>query len=144
MSPAELLGELTRQGIELRADGNRLRYRPRAAVSPELAETLRTHKGELLTLLRGDGQRRAPAAASPPGGGTGPPEPLAGNTPPDVPHELSFLERIETGYVNPGWSARGWRDRLLQMAGRCEAVNPGLAASYREWASNIDVAHGDE
>ena len=35
-----LLVELARRGIELRADGDRLRYRPRSAMTPDLAEGL--------------------------------------------------------------------------------------------------------
>lgn len=58
---ADLLAELRQRGIELVARGDRLRYRPRAAVTPDLAERLRAHKGALLTIL---------AASSDPGGAT--------------------------------------------------------------------------
>ena len=51
---AELLAELARQGVELTAEGNSLRYHPRSAVTPELLGELRQHKSELLTLLSED------------------------------------------------------------------------------------------
>ncbi len=46
-----LLAELGRLGIEVTAHGNRLRYRPRSAVTPELAERMKVHKAELLAIL---------------------------------------------------------------------------------------------
>ena len=48
----DLLMDLDRRGVELVADGDRLRYRPLAAVTPALAERLRTHKIALLAVLR--------------------------------------------------------------------------------------------
>jgi hypothetical protein len=48
---SDLLADLTQRGIELVAEGDRLRYRPRSAVTPELAQRLRTHKAELLAIL---------------------------------------------------------------------------------------------
>ena len=48
---ADLLAELTELGIELVASGDRLRYRPRSAVTPDLVERLRIHKAELLAIL---------------------------------------------------------------------------------------------
>jgi hypothetical protein len=54
-----------------------------------------------------------------------------------VPRGLSLAERVETGYVNPGWTGRTWADRLRQLADRCEALRPDLAAQYRTWAANV-------
>ena len=51
MTAEEVLADVTRRGIELVARGDRLRYRPRSAVTPGLLERLRTHKAELLTIL---------------------------------------------------------------------------------------------
>lgn len=48
----DLLTDLTRLDIEVVARGDRLRYRPRSALTPKLAERLRTHKADLLALLR--------------------------------------------------------------------------------------------
>ncbi len=46
-----LLVELARRGIELRAAGDRLRYRPRCAMTPDLAARLAAHRGDLLAIL---------------------------------------------------------------------------------------------
>ena len=48
---AVLLVELARRGIELRAAGDRLRYRPVSAVPPDLAHRLSARRGELLAIL---------------------------------------------------------------------------------------------
>lgn len=48
---AVLLVELARRGIELRAVGDRLRYRPRSAMTPVLADRLTAHRGDLLAVL---------------------------------------------------------------------------------------------
>ncbi len=52
MTLPQLLAELARLGVRLEADGERLRYAPRAALTPELAEPLREHKPALLAYLR--------------------------------------------------------------------------------------------
>ena len=65
---ADLLSDLSRRGIELAAHGNRLRYRPRSAVTPDLAERLRIHKGALLAIL-GQSEGRDGATGAPVGPG---------------------------------------------------------------------------
>src|SRR5262249_44641314 len=52
MSTTKLLVELAKLGIRLEVDGDRLRYHPRSAVTPALAERLKAHKNELLAILR--------------------------------------------------------------------------------------------
>ena len=47
-----VLIEIARRGVQLRGDGGRLGYRPRSALTPDLAEQLKAHKAELLALLR--------------------------------------------------------------------------------------------
>ena len=56
-----LLAELAERGIELQACEDRLRFRPRAAVTPDLAARLQTHKAELLALLCEHGSSASPA-----------------------------------------------------------------------------------
>ena len=52
MNPATLLSDLRRRGIELTAEGDRLRYRaPRGVLSPKLLADLRSHKAEILAGL---------------------------------------------------------------------------------------------
>src|SRR5918992_2601797 len=51
MSARAFLDELRERGVEVAAEGNLLRYRPRAAITPELLDRLRAHKLALLKLL---------------------------------------------------------------------------------------------
>ena len=53
MTPTALLAELQRRGVELRAEGRRLLYRPIEAVDPELRAALTMHKSAVLAGLRG-------------------------------------------------------------------------------------------
>jgi hypothetical protein len=46
------MADLAQLGISLRANGDRLGYSPRSAVTPDLTERMKAHKGELLALLR--------------------------------------------------------------------------------------------
>ena len=56
MTPAaELWNELTALGVTLAADGARLRFCPRDAVTGDLLARLRTHKAELLAMLQAQG-----------------------------------------------------------------------------------------
>ncbi len=145
---AALLTDLARHGIELQAHGDRLRFWPRSAMTPGLAQRVKAHKPELLALLGNgrapepaqNGRNPALATAAAQSGTIGqrhatqrPQMPEQG-TP---PHELSLAERIESGYVNPGWTPAAWAARLQQLADRCEAIRPELAAQYRAWAANV-------
>ena len=59
MSVIDLMIDLRDRGIQLEADGDRLRYSPKAAMTPELAERVKAHKPELLTILTADDVRAA-------------------------------------------------------------------------------------
>ena len=52
MSAAQLLHDLKQLGVRLEATGERLRYSPKDALTPDLLESLRSHKFELLAMLR--------------------------------------------------------------------------------------------
>ncbi|MEW6212388.1 MAG: hypothetical protein AB1631_28945 [Acidobacteriota bacterium] len=52
MTATELLTNLQQKGIRLEARGDRLRYAPASAVTPELREVLAAHKAQLLALLK--------------------------------------------------------------------------------------------
>ena len=51
-SASDLMVDLARLGIQLEAHGDRLRYSPRSAVTPDLADRMKAHKAELLAILR--------------------------------------------------------------------------------------------
>ena len=55
MTATQLMADLTGLGIQLVAHGDRLRYAPRSAVTPDLADQMKVHKPELLEMLRVDG-----------------------------------------------------------------------------------------
>jgi hypothetical protein len=52
MNAGELFSKLARLGIRLKAEGDRLRFAPRSAVTPDLADRMKAHKAELLAMLR--------------------------------------------------------------------------------------------
>ena len=54
MTATHLMVDLDRLGIRLAAHGDRLRYWPRSAVTPDLADRMKAHKGELLAVLHSD------------------------------------------------------------------------------------------
>ena len=51
MSPDEVLRQLAERGVVLVAEGDRLRARPREAITPDLRNALVEHKPDLLRLL---------------------------------------------------------------------------------------------
>lgn len=63
-TPAALLAELTALGIELQAHADRLRFRPRSAMTAELVARVKVHKPGLLALLA-DTETPADGAATP-------------------------------------------------------------------------------
>ena len=123
MKAVALLERLKSLGASVEAVGEKLRVTaPPGTLSAELRQALADEKPNLMALLR-----KADAPDLPP---------LATRSP-RAPVELSYEERIDQGFVNPGWAPDAWRDRLLQLADRCEAVRPDLASDYRRWAANI-------
>ena len=51
MTAAELLEHLDRCGVEVRTEAGKIRYRPAAAVGPELRSAIAQCKAELLAML---------------------------------------------------------------------------------------------
>lgn len=115
---ASLLAELARRGIELQAQSGKLRYRPRASLTPELAVRVKTHKSELLVLLA-----QRPATAPP---------------------RFRFTDgHMNFGDICAGWSPAGWADELRRKAGRCDLYRPDIAERYRNWAADIERRLGN-
>jgi hypothetical protein len=52
MTTAELLATLHQRGVNLKVEGDRLRYCPRSAVTPELASQMKLHKNELMAAVQ--------------------------------------------------------------------------------------------
>jgi hypothetical protein len=59
MSVPEVMIDLRDHGIQLAAHGDRLRYSPKEKMTTELAERMKSHKGELLAILHRE--TKAPA-----------------------------------------------------------------------------------
>ena len=51
--------DLARLGIHIESHGDRLRYSPRSAVTPELADRMKAHRAELLAILSPNAERSA-------------------------------------------------------------------------------------
>ncbi len=129
-----LLVELTRRGIELRAHAGRLRFRPPSAMTPELGTRMKAHKSELLAILAG-GDRTAPAYTAK--GRWLQAEPVATDLArwyTGEPSELLPAGVVDLARPNHGWMPGAWRDWLLYLAGRCEALNPARAGELRQAA----------
>lgn len=144
MDGMRLLAEAREAGLTVEADGDVLRIRGPGRLGT-LARRLLHHKPEVLAVLRSDrappaeqNRQNPPVLSTPPGAGRlGQPDVPERPGACDAPHELSLAERVECGYVNPGWTPAAWADRLRQLADRCEALRPKLAAQYRRWATNV-------
>ncbi len=61
MSAARLMTDLAQLGIRIEAHGDRLRYSPRSALTPDLADRMKVHKAELLAILWPEGAPHTPA-----------------------------------------------------------------------------------
>ena len=51
MQVVDLIEDLRRQGIQLRIENGKLCFHPKSAVTPEMLETLRQHKQQVLVYL---------------------------------------------------------------------------------------------
>lgn len=115
-----LLNELNQRGIELRADGDRLQYRPRAALTPDLILRVKEQKPALLSLLTDVIQSRQHAGSR---------SPL-----------FRFSDALmEFGDICAGWTPRAWAVELRRKAGRCEEGRPDIADYFRRWAAFIEA-----
>lgn len=103
-----LLRELDSLGVELDADGDRLRFRPASAVPPAIRHRMRTLKPDLLDLLR---QRQAPdalAAALR----------IGGRAVEVTYRELGPLTPTADGWRCPDAMQGPWRERFVEACTR--------------------------
>lgn len=133
---AGILADVARRGITLQAEAGKIRFRPRSAMTPDLAQRIKTHRPALLALLSNPGI------------------PGADTTPPDVtaiaPREaesgvssvVSVSDRVRAG--------RGlWSEDELAMlarAGTTPADLPLVSAVKDAFAGatvvSVESAHG--
>ena len=57
MTAVDIIQALRQRGVELQAAGDRLRFRPKEAVPPDLLALMKERRGEILTALTSDGMR---------------------------------------------------------------------------------------
>ena len=88
MTSAQILSETRRRGIELKAIGDKLLFRPAQDVPPELLSAIRTNKTELLYLL----------GLPEDGGRTGTPGVAHENILETPPVEIEKLREAEAGF----------------------------------------------
>ena len=67
MTAQNLLSQLREKGVELKtSDGDRLVIdAPKGTITDELRDALKTHKSELLQILKSENAPKPPAVASP-------------------------------------------------------------------------------
>jgi hypothetical protein len=99
MNAQSILTELSRHGVRLRAEGDKLIAKPLSAVTPELREAVRQHKAALLDLLRIPSDGRAAWTRS---------------VTPDSRHPLIPPEaRAKIEAIEAEARAKGWPAELL-------------------------------
>ena len=131
MTLSALMIALTDREVELRADGDRIAFRPASAVPEDLRAAIAEHRAEILAKLRGDVpadlrldaiDKRVVEAIR------------TGDT-----HVLRPTDTIESSPDIPaGWTRQSWHDRLRYMATACEPYVPQRAAELRAWADRIN------
>ena len=143
MAPTDVLMELNRRGVELQVDGDRLLYRPRAAVDDGLRAALRENKVAILALLVREPmrrKRRSVAAEQPAIQPEGPQaKPQVAIDP--VTH-AAHPRRVGDFDVPFGWAVASWIDRLRFLARVC--IHPGRAAELCEWADGLEQTLKEE
>jgi len=133
-SVAGILADVARRGITLQAGAGKIRFRPRSAMTPGLAQRIKTHRPALLALL----SDTTPPAAEP----TGPHEAES-----KVASVVSVSEPPESPTTGRGlWS----EDELamLALAGTTPADLPLVSAvkdafaDFGATAVSVESAHG--
>ena len=152
MNAAALLLDLGRLGIRLEAHGDRLRYSPRSAVTPDLAHRLKAHKGELLKILRNpttgpELTPHDPASASPAASGTLGGNPSTCNTTTEPDFEPPGPDGWPASCIDPDELTPCLEcdalDLWQSMAGNwhCQNCNPpDKARQLRELAKRLKTA----
>ena len=126
MNLTELLAELSSNGVELQADGDRLRCRaPQGVLTEAMRQGMSLHKAEILALLRGASHSAGEQA----------PIPLV---PRDKPMELSFAQEEIwlSGRLSPDSAARTI-EAAFRLIGPLEV--PALRRSLKELFARHDA-----
>ena len=118
MTATEIIQDLRRRGVQLEAVGDRLRFRPREAVTSDLVEALKQHKAEIISTL----------------------------TAPAVPARVrGWDETVETGTAEVCWHCGGGKACRCALCaipgagtgwgeGQCRAC---MGSGYLTWPKNL-------
>lgn len=132
-----LLMELTRRGIELETHADRLRYRPRSAMTPDLIGRVRASKTALMAILGATLPVGEPEAS-----GCSERQPEAARWPTNAADAPEAVATLAT--ARSGWTPDAWAARLRQLADACEALHPARAGELRAAAGLIEREDTDE
>lgn len=165
----DILELLSGMGVEIEANGDRLRYRPQSAMTRELAWLLKCHKTALVALLRapdtdnsddsGSGQvagsvsEAAESENSTPGYAdrewdrflsVAKLTPTGGlfdptNSTPELLSGVTFEPQAQHPDIPDGWTAKSWRHHLRYMSEACERDHARRAADFRARAKALEV-----
>lgn len=131
------MARLARLGVELRADGERLRFRPVDLVDHGLRAELAKHKAAILATLAARGAAAPDPAVRPleqrDASDRAVFEALAGEREVWTPRPRRSIDGLPDG-----WTAVGWIRRLRYLADACESIRPDLAARHRSEAQRIE------
>ena len=130
MNAAQLMTDLARLGIRIEAHGDRLRYSPRSAVTPDLAQRMKTHKGELLEILQA---------------GTVDDDEIFTEAPEALDSDGWPLDSVDPNELTPCTKC-GTLEQWQSLTGtwgcvRCEP--PAKARRLREWVEKVKLDRSD-
>lgn len=114
-----LIDTLTRQGVELRVDGDRLLFRPSERLSAELKAKLREHRWEILVVLK---SQHTPTPSS-----SGQPQPA----------DSGFAERVDAfrsqfrSWIGPGVPLLTLPGAPEPTAGHCVSCGVPIEKGWR-------------
>ena len=123
----QLMADLTQAGIRLKAEGERLRYFPRTAMTPNLADRVKAHKPELLAALAMKDERQQAHAQQE--GKEDEDKFIEVYSLPQIPTETSELSRRCWNHQDQRWWRSIYGDHLI--CGIC--CPPTVPGVLREW-----------
>ena len=149
-APLDIVKELQARGVELRVEGERLRFRPADRVTPDLLARLREQKPALLAFLRPDPRDDPDVKA---GRGRAHQLGVLGKSVRDfdpgpqwiIGEVLDQLSELLQGLVCPrtGWTPGGWTIYLRHRAALCDEQHRDRAILYGQAASLMESHKND-
>ena len=133
-TPTTLLAEFDRLGIEVKANGDRLRFRPRNAVSDELLAALRQHKTEILETLTRQADSTPPNTADVVSILGGEAQPVAHDADDPPAMLVDWFERTTSADGSPDW-------KWFPLFQRAEPLTTCHCCGQHRWWRSIYGPH---